>query len=104
MWKMVQKLEEGQTSPTSWRADLGGGVYKIRLARPGEGKSGGYRVILYFRNDFRTFLVYGFSKSDRDNINERELKAFKADANDQFNLTNEQIEVRLLDGTLFEVF
>ena len=62
--------------------------------------SGLLGLILYFRNDFRTFLVYGCSKSDRDNINERELKAFKADANDQFTLTNEQIEARLLDGPL----
>ncbi|MDR1902122.1 MAG: type II toxin-antitoxin system RelE/ParE family toxin [Treponema sp.] len=28
----------------------GGGVYKQRVARPGAGKSGGYRVIVYFRN------------------------------------------------------
>ena len=35
--------------------DLGGGVYKMRLARPGEGKSGGYRVIVFFRSEERVF-------------------------------------------------
>ena len=94
----VGQLEEGQAD-----TNLGGNVYKIRLARPGEGKSGGHRVIVYFKNEYRTFFVYGFSKSDRDNINEKELKAFKVDARDQFVLTDEQIRIRLKNGTLIEI-
>ncbi|MDR1949001.1 MAG: type II toxin-antitoxin system RelE/ParE family toxin [Spirochaetaceae bacterium] len=39
---MVNQLEAGQSG-----ANLGGGVYKQRIARPGAGKSGGYRVIVY---------------------------------------------------------
>ena len=63
----VNGLEAGQAD-----ADLGGGVYKARVARPGEGKSGGYRVIVFFRSKERTFFVYGFAKSDRANINNDE--------------------------------
>jgi len=96
--EMVNQLEAKQAD-----ADLGGGVYKVRLARSGEGKSGGYRVIVYFKNKFRTFFVYGFTKSDRNNIDEKELKAFKVDAKDQFALTDEQIGIRLKNGTLIEV-
>jgi hypothetical protein len=95
----VARLEEGQAD-----ADLGGNVYKIRLARSGEGKSGGYRVIVYFKNEYRTFFVYGFSKSDRDNISEKELKMFKADAKEDFALTEDQIKAWLGRGTLIEVF
>jgi len=95
----VNQIEADQAD-----ANLGGGVYKVRVARPGEGKSGGYRVIVYFRNGFRTFFAYGFPKSDRDNIDEKELRAFKIDAKDQFALTDEQIEARLRNGTLLEVF
>ena len=95
---MVNRLEARQAD-----ADLGGGVHKVRLARSGEGKSGGYRVVVYFRNKFRTFFVYGFTKSDRGNIDEKELRAFKVDAKDQFALTEEQIRVRLRNGTLIEV-
>ena len=57
----VNRLEMGQA------ADLGGGVYKVRIARPGEGKSGGYRVIVFFRSEERTFFAYGYAKSKRDN-------------------------------------
>jgi hypothetical protein len=96
--EMVNQLEAGRAD-----VDLGGGVYKVRLARLGEGKAGGYRVIVYFKDKFRTFFVYGFAKSDRDNIGEGELRAFKVDAKDQFTLTDEQIGIRLEKGTLLEV-
>jgi hypothetical protein len=95
---IVDQLEEGQAD-----ADLGGGVFKVRLARPGEGKSGGYRVIVYFKNEFRTFFVYGFQKSDRGNINKRELKGFKVDAKEDFALTEDQIKSWLKRGTLIEI-
>ena len=68
----VSQLEAGQTD-----ADLGSGVYKMRVARLSEGKSGGYRVIVFFRSKERAFFVYGFSKSDRSNIDQGELRAFK---------------------------
>ena len=57
-------------------ADLGGGVIKQRLARPGQGKSGGFRNIVLFRRQAMAFFVYGFAKNDRDNIDRQELKAF----------------------------
>jgi hypothetical protein len=84
-------------------ANLGGDVYKVRVARQGEGKSGGYRVIVYFRNEFRTFFVYGFPKSDRDNINEEELRSFKDDAKEDFKLTDAEINVWLNRRTLIEI-
>ena len=38
----VARAEKGQLD-----ADLGGGVIKQRVARPGQGKSGGYRTIIF---------------------------------------------------------
>jgi hypothetical protein len=96
--EVVDQLEADQAD-----ANLGGDVYKVRIARPGEGKSGGHRVIVYFRNEFRTFFSYGFSKNDKGNISRKELKAFKRDAKNQFLLTDEQIEVRLRNGTFIEI-
>lgn len=45
-------------------AELGGGIIKQRLARPGQGRSGGYRSIIIFQKGQRAFFVYGFAKSD----------------------------------------
>jgi hypothetical protein len=96
--EIVDQLEGDQAD-----ANLGGDVFKVRVAKQGEGKSGGYRVIVYFRNEFRTFFVYGFPKSDRDNINEKELKRFKLDAKKQFSFTEEQIEARLRNRIFIEI-
>ena len=59
-------------------ADLGAGLVKQRVARPGSGRSGGYRTILIYRTATRAVFVYGFAKSDRGNLgaeDERDLKA-----------------------------
>ena len=95
---IVNHLEANQAD-----ADLGSGVYKQRVARNGKGKSAGYRVILFFRSGERTFFVYGFAKSDRDNINQGELKAYREMAKENFALSNEQIEDWIKDGTLYEI-
>jgi hypothetical protein len=91
-------LETGQAE-----ANLGGGVYKVRVARPGGGKSGGYRVIVYFKSRFRTFFIYGFEKSDRANIGQGEKRTLKKEAKDYFALTDEQIDAWLRRATLIEI-
>ena len=96
---IVDQLEAGQVD-----ADLGGGVYKVRLSRSGEGKAGGYRVIVFFRSEERTFFVYGFAKSDRGNINEGDLRVFKKRAKEFFSLTDEQIRDWLKNRIFIEVF
>jgi len=46
-------------------ADLGGGVIKQRIARLGEGKSGGFRALIVFRSGTRAVFVHGFAKNER---------------------------------------
>ena len=58
-------------------ADYGDGVIKQRIARPNKGKSGGYRSIILFRKEHRSFFVYGFSKKERENLDESEERDFK---------------------------
>lgn len=45
-------------------ADLGGGVYKQRVARKGGGKSGGFRTLITHKTNEHIFFVYGFGKND----------------------------------------
>lgn len=58
-------------------ADLGGEVIKQRIARQGEGKSGGFRTLIVFRTGKRAIFVHGFAKNERDNIGKDELVALK---------------------------
>ena len=94
----VNRLEAGQAD-----ADLGGGVYKMRVARSGEGKSGGYRVIVFFKSEERTFYAYGFPKSGMDNINEKQLRNFKLAAKTIFKYSDEEIDERVKNGLFIEI-
>ena len=84
-------------------ANLGGGVYKVRIARPGEGKSGGFRVLVFFKTGERTFFRYCFAKSAQDNISKAELRIMKKQAKAFFAQSDEQIEKQLALGTLLEI-
>ena len=75
----------------------------MRVARSGEGKSGGYRVIVLFRSGDKTFYVYGFAKSEKGNIDEKELRIFKERAKEYFSLTNDQLDKRKKLGRLIEL-
>jgi hypothetical protein len=84
-------------------ADLGGGVIKQRIARPGAGKSGGFRTIIVFRARDRAVFVYGFGKNERDNIREDELTEFKRLAALLLSYDDGQLRVAIEDGALIEV-
>ena len=58
-------------------ADLGGGLIKQRVARPGQGRSGGFRMIVAYRTDDRAFFLYGFAKNERENIEDSELQTLR---------------------------
>jgi hypothetical protein len=84
-------------------ADLGGGVIKQRIARPQEGRSGGFRSILLFQAARHVFFVYGFAKNRRDNISAADLKLFKRAA--EVTLVLDEAALRKLtdSGELSEV-
>jgi len=84
-------------------AELGGGVIKQRLARPGQGKSGGYRSIILFRKGERAFFVYGFAKSERENIAPEEEVVFRKSAKSLFALSEMEIEALLNEEVLTEI-
>jgi hypothetical protein len=95
---IVDALEAGQ-----FDADLGGGVFKQRVARQGSGTSGAYRAIVFFKRGKRSFFVYGFAKSDKANINEKQLKEFRLVAKTALAATEEQLEEALKTGKYTEI-
>ncbi len=84
-------------------SDLGGGVIKQRIARQGQGRSGGFRAIVLFRRDERLFFVYGFAKSGRDNLRRDELKAFRLLAEQMLGMEETGLRAALANGTIAEV-
>jgi len=94
----VARAETGQID-----ADLGGGVIKQRIARVGQGKSGGYRTIIFFERGERAVFVYGFAKSRRANIDLNEEKHFKEATRYVLRLSEKQISALVESGDFVEV-
>jgi hypothetical protein len=85
-------------------ANLGGGVFKQRIARAGEGKSGGFRSVLFFRENQRTFFILGFAKKDRANLTADEVDALKKFAKELLSYDDAQINLSLSKGAFTEIF
>lgn len=84
-------------------ADLGGGVIKQRIARKGQGKSGGFRSVVLYRKGETLFFVYGFAKNARANIRKDELRAFRLLADQMLAMDDAEFEAATANGTLSEI-
>ena len=86
-------------------ADLGGYLFKMRIARRDGGKSGGFRTILGFRksDSARIFFLYGFPKNARANITSREQTALSANASALVDADDRQIDALKAKGTIVEL-
>lgn len=94
----VARAERGQID-----AELGAGVIKQRIARAGQGRSTGYRTIIFFRRKTRAFFIYGFATSQRENVGPDEKEQFKQAAKYVLALTETQLAELLKQGDFVEV-
>jgi hypothetical protein len=78
-------------------------VIKQRIAREGEGASGGFRSIVLYRRGKLAFFVFGFRKNRTANIKKDELKAFKKLAKEMLALNDGQIARLKTTTALIEV-
>jgi hypothetical protein len=86
-------------------ADLGGYLFKKRIAGKSGGKSGGYRTIVGYRkgNSDRVIFLYRFAKKERPNITDRESEALSIAATNLINATDKQVADLIALGRLFEL-
>lgn len=84
-------------------ADLGGGLIKQRVARRGQGRSGGYRTIIAYRANQRAVFLFGFAKSEMENIAANQLTAARDIAKKLLAADSAQIARDLEEGQLQEV-
>lgn len=96
--EMVQNIENGLVD-----ADYGGGLLKQRIARDGEGKSGGYRGIIAFKSENRSIFVFAFPKSEKENLTKTEVREYKKAAAIYLKMTEAQITLAIEKKELIEV-
>lgn len=86
-------------------ADLGGHLFKKRIARSGGGKRGGYRTIVGYRkpNTERIIFLYAFAKNASADISDKEEAALSIAAEAFVLATDEEIKKLLTNGSIWEV-
>ena len=84
-------------------ANLGAGLFKKRIAMPGQGKRGSWRALLGFQAGKKAFFLYLFPKNSRDNIEDDEIKALKRLTRYYLTLKPSEIKTALQCGELNEV-
>lgn len=94
----ISEMEKGLID-----AELGGGVVKKRVPRPGRGKSGGTRTLLATNKKDRWFFLFGFEKAERANVSLKELEALKAIASDLLALKLSELDGLVKQGALQEI-
>ena len=92
-----------ETINGTFDADLGGGLFKFRLARQGEGTSGGARALIAMRVGQRAVLMFGFEKKDQANIRPDELRAYRKAASIYLGLSDAEIATIVKRKALSEI-
>jgi hypothetical protein len=83
-------------------ADLGGRIIKQRVARSGQGKRGGFRLLIGFASH-RSVFLFGFAKNERENIDDGELTTLREIADSFLKASDGKILHAINDGILIEV-
>lgn len=96
--KAIAEIENGLVD-----ANYGGNLFKKRIARKGQGKSGGHRAIPAYVKGDRTFFMYGFEKSGKDNIDKDEERDFKRLAKSYIVLDHGALMRARDENVLYEV-
>ena len=96
--KAVRSAEDGLVD-----ADLGGGLIKQRVARPGQGKSSGFRTIVAYRRGDRAVFLFGFAKNERANLNADELAYWQQVGRAYLALDEDAMEAAITTDELTEV-
>jgi hypothetical protein len=86
-------------------ADLGGGLFKKRVARPGRGKSAGYRMIVAYRQPGteRVLFTYAFAKNAASTLTTQGYEALAKVAKGFLAANDDQVAMLLASGDVTDV-
>ena len=97
--KAIDEMEQGLVD-----ADLGGNVYKKRVALPGRGKSGSTRTLIATNRQDRWFFMFGFEKNDKENITQAELAYLQDVAQIFLGYSSDELQLAIAKGEFLEVY
>jgi hypothetical protein len=99
--RLVEAIERAECGMID--ADLGGHLVKQRVARSGQGRSGGYRTVIAIQTGSRSFFLHGFAKNEKSNLDDQEVRDLKKLAARLLALTDDALARALNEGELVEI-
>lgn len=96
--KAVDEIDRGIID-----ANLGGNLYKKRIATKDRGKSGSVRTLLAYSANHRTVFMYAFEKGERDNVSQKEKSSLKLLGKYYLNLSDSELTSLLKRKVVFEI-
>ncbi len=96
-------LTIGNLKQNKSTVNLGSNLYKVRIAKPSRGKSGGYRSLIVYRQGNRSVYIYGFDKNEKDNLSDNELKDFRELSRTLSKITIKEIDRVVTNKTYFRL-
>jgi len=87
---LIRAIEE--MSNGLFDANLGGNLYKKRVAKKGFGKRSSYRTIIATKFAGVWIFIYGFSKNELDNISQDDLHDLKDLAHDLLSVPLDKLD------------
>lgn len=109
-WSHKEKVEEAMLlealnnlANNLASASLGSGLYKVRVARQGQGKREGFRTLIVYSANDRAVFVYGFKKSEKENISKDELEYWREFANTLLTFNKNDLKKALNAGLLIKL-
>jgi hypothetical protein len=95
--RVLDDVYDGRAIP------LGSKIYKIRGAKEGKGKSGGFRSLFFWKRDEFIVFCLLFAKNEQDNLTTDEKKALKILSHEYDRLTEKEIQERINKKSFMEV-
>ena len=104
--RALDEIEQGL-----FDADYGAGLYKKRVAKPGKGKSGGWRIIIAKKeivnegqNTYvRWLFATGYSKNEMDDLPDDKRDFYKAYCSMILSKDTQMLKKLVLEGDLIKV-
>ena len=95
--EVLEDVFKGRATP------LGSKMYKIRAAKEGQGKSGGFRNIFFWKQDKLIVFCLLFGKNEQDNLTADEKKALKIWSYEYDRLTEDEIKALIKNNNFKEI-
>ncbi len=87
---------------TKWFA-IGSSLFIVRVKRDFGGKRSGFRTLIVYKKNDRAIFVYGFSKNEKDNVDQSELRLFRKLAKDFISMEESELNQAIRNHVLIDL-